>query len=51
MVGLGCGVGVVPELVLQKSQLRDRVQVTSIAPNWTPSSSEPAPSPAIWPIR
>ena len=36
MVGLGCGVGVVPELVLQKSQLRDRVQVTSIAPELDP---------------
>ena len=36
MVGLGCGVGVVPELVLEKSQLRDRVRVTPITPELTP---------------
>ncbi|WP_448874243.1 HTH-type transcriptional activator IlvY [Desulfobulbus propionicus] len=36
MVGLGCGVGVVPELVLEKSQLRDRVRVSPITPDLTP---------------
>ncbi len=36
MVGLGCGVGVVPQLVLEKSQLRDRVQVSPITPELAP---------------
>nr|WP_320010933.1 HTH-type transcriptional activator IlvY [uncultured Desulfobulbus sp.] len=36
MVGLGCGVGVVPELVLEKSPLRNRVKVSSITPELTP---------------
>lgn len=36
MVGLGCGVGVVPELVLEKSQLRDRVHITPITPELAP---------------
>ncbi len=36
MVGLGCGVGVVPELVLEKSPLRDRVQVSPITPELVP---------------
>ncbi|MGD9948730.1 MAG: HTH-type transcriptional activator IlvY [Desulfobulbus sp.] len=36
MVGLGCGVGVVPELVLEKSPLRDRVLVTPITPELAP---------------
>jgi LysR family positive regulator for ilvC len=36
MVGLGCGVGVVPELVLEKSPLQGRVQVTPIMPDLAP---------------
>lgn len=36
MVGLGCGVGVVPELVLEKSPLRDRVQISPITPELAP---------------
>jgi LysR family positive regulator for ilvC len=36
MVGLGCGVGVVPELVLEKSPLQGRVQMTPITPDLAP---------------
>lgn len=36
MVGLGCGVGVVPELVLEKSPLRDRVHISPITPELAP---------------
>ncbi|MDD2463335.1 MAG: HTH-type transcriptional activator IlvY [Desulfobulbus sp.] len=36
MVGLGCGVGVVPELVLEKSPLRERVHITPITPELAP---------------
>jgi LysR family positive regulator for ilvC len=36
MVGLGCGVGVVPELVLEKSPLRDRVTISPITPELAP---------------
>ena len=36
MVGLGCGVGVVPELVLEKSPLRDRVRISPITPELAP---------------
>lgn len=36
MVGLGLGVGVVPDLVLMNSPLRDKVQVLDIQPPLTP---------------
>jgi LysR family transcriptional regulator, positive regulator for ilvC len=36
MVGLGCGVGVVPKLVLEKSPLRDRVRMFEVTPELTP---------------
>ena len=36
MVSLGCGVGVVPQLVLEKSPLKDRVRVFEVAPDLTP---------------
>lgn len=36
MVGLGFGVGVVPELVIANSPLRDRVQVLDVQPPLTP---------------
>lgn len=36
MVGLDCGVGVVPELVLDKNPMRDRVTITAITPELAP---------------
>lgn len=36
MVRLGCGVGVVPELVLEKSPFRDEVEVIKSAPDLAP---------------
>lgn len=36
MVSLGCGVGVVPKLVLDKSALRDQVRVLDVAPELEP---------------
>jgi LysR family transcriptional regulator, positive regulator for ilvC len=36
MVSLGCGVGVVPGLVLEKSPLRDRVRIFEVTPTLTP---------------
>ena len=36
MVSLGCGVGVVPELVLEKSPLKDRVRLFEARPELTP---------------
>lgn len=36
MVGLGCGVGVVPELVLEKSLMRDRVRIVPLTPGLAP---------------
>ncbi len=36
MVSLGCGVGVVPQLVLEKSPLKDRVRVFEVEPALTP---------------
>lgn len=36
MVGLGFGVGVVPELVITNSPLRDKVQVLDVQPELTP---------------
>jgi len=36
MVSLGCGVGVVPQLVLEKSPLKDRVRVFEVDPDLTP---------------
>ncbi|MBF0469438.1 MAG: LysR family transcriptional regulator [Desulfamplus sp.] len=38
MVSLGCGVGVIPELVLEKSPLRDDVSVLSVSPELKPFS-------------
>ncbi|MDA8164771.1 MAG: LysR substrate-binding domain-containing protein, partial [Desulfobacteraceae bacterium] len=32
MVSLGCGIGVVPALVLERSPLRDRIAVLDVAP-------------------
>jgi LysR family positive regulator for ilvC len=36
MVSLGCGVGVVPGLVLEKSPLRDQVRIFAVEPELTP---------------
>ena len=36
MVSLGCGVGVVPQLVLEKSPLKDKVKILEKAPELTP---------------
>ena len=36
MVSLGCGVGVVPGLVLEKSPLRDRVRIFEVNPGLAP---------------
>lgn len=36
MVSLGCGVGVVPELVLEKSPLKDQVRIFEVSPALTP---------------
>ena len=36
MVSLGCGVGVVPQLVLEKSPLMDKVKVLEVSPQLTP---------------
>jgi LysR family transcriptional regulator, positive regulator for ilvC len=38
MVGLGCGVGIVPALVLEKSPLQDQVTVLDAAPRLKPFS-------------
>ncbi|MBU0960624.1 MAG: HTH-type transcriptional activator IlvY, partial [Proteobacteria bacterium] len=32
MVGLGCGVGVVPELVLEKSSLKGQINLLEVSP-------------------
>jgi LysR family positive regulator for ilvC len=36
MVSLGCGVGVVPLLVVEKSPFRDRVRVLDVSPTLEP---------------
>jgi LysR family positive regulator for ilvC len=36
MVSMGCGVGIVPRLVLEKSSLRDEVGVLQISPQLKP---------------
>lgn len=36
MVSLGCGIGVVPELVLEKSPLQDQVTTIKVKPDLTP---------------
>jgi LysR family positive regulator for ilvC len=36
MVSLGCGVGVVPQLVLEKSPLQDQVRIFEVAPSLAP---------------
>lgn len=36
MVSMGCGLGIVPLLVLQKSSLKDEVEVVELAPRLTP---------------
>jgi LysR family positive regulator for ilvC len=36
MVSLGCGFGVVPGLVLEKSPLRERVRIFEVEPGLTP---------------
>ncbi len=36
MVSLGCGVGVVPQLVLEKSPLQDQVRIFEVSPHLTP---------------
>ncbi len=36
MVSLGCGVGVVPRLVLEKSPLHDRVRIVDVSPRLLP---------------
>jgi len=38
MVSLGCGVGVIPRLVLEKSPLREEVIVLAVSPELTPFS-------------
>ncbi|MBF0302016.1 MAG: LysR family transcriptional regulator [Desulfamplus sp.] len=38
MVSLGCGVGVIPELVLQKSPLKEDIVVINVSPALTPFS-------------
>ncbi|MBF0259629.1 MAG: LysR family transcriptional regulator [Desulfamplus sp.] len=38
MVSLGCGVGVIPRLVLEKSPLRDDVAIIDVTPELTPFS-------------
>ena len=38
MVGLGCGVGVVPRLVLEKSVLRNQVDILDVTPELKPFS-------------
>lgn len=38
MVSLGCGVGVIPKLVLEKSPLKDDVMILNFAPELTPFS-------------
>lgn len=37
MVNLGCGVGVVPEMVIEKRPAQSRVRVVSVSPPWNPS--------------
>lgn len=36
MVSLGCGIGVVPELVLEKSPFKEQVEILSVSPTLTP---------------
>ncbi|WP_419174138.1 HTH-type transcriptional activator IlvY [Desulfosediminicola sp.] len=36
MVGMGCGVGVIPELVLEQSVLKDQVQTLEVTPHLKP---------------
>jgi LysR family positive regulator for ilvC len=38
MVSLGCGVGVVPRLVLEKSPLKDQVRIMDVKPELSPFS-------------
>ena len=38
MVGMGCGVGVVPQLVLEQSVLREQVRTLDVSPRLTPFS-------------
>jgi LysR family positive regulator for ilvC len=38
MVSLGCGVGIVPALVLEKSPLQDQVTILEAAPRLKPFS-------------
>jgi LysR family positive regulator for ilvC len=36
MVGVGCGIGIVPLLVLEKSNLQSEVEVVELTPRLTP---------------
>lgn len=38
MVSLGCGVGVVPQLVIEKSPMQDQVRIRTVSPALTPFS-------------
>ena len=38
MVRLGCGIGIVPQLVLERSPFRDEVQILKNAPQLDPYS-------------
>lgn len=38
MVSLGCGVGVVPQLVIEKSPMQDQVHILNVTPRLTPFS-------------
>ena len=38
MVSMGCGVGIVPRLVLEKSPLHDQVKVLDVSPGLAPFS-------------
>ncbi len=38
MVSLGCGVGVVPQLVIEKSPMQDQIRILDVSPQLTPFS-------------
>ncbi len=38
MVSLGCGVGVVPQLVIEKSPMQDQIRILDVSPKLTPFS-------------
>jgi LysR family positive regulator for ilvC len=38
MVSLGCGVGVVPQLVIEKSPMQDQIRILNVTPQLTPFS-------------